>query len=139
MGTHRLRSDHPKSCRSRSRSGGGCGGGGSGLLVELFQPPAGFQNVLAVAEGADSDESLAAGSEPAAGGGHQVGLLKNLSKHVPRAPAREVHPHIWRVLPAVHVEAQGAEGVDDNLGVLLVEADHTVHRLKQERKSQRKK
>lgn len=55
-----------------------------------------------VTEGTGSDEPLSCRAETAAGCGHDVAALQDLGKDVPGGLAREAHPDIGRILPAIY-------------------------------------
>ncbi|KAK4380845.1 hypothetical protein Sango_3024700 [Sesamum angolense] len=58
-----------------------------------------FQNIVPVSKGTDPDETFTTRSKTASRSCNNMGLLKNLAEHIPRALARKVDPNIWCILP----------------------------------------
>lgn len=52
-------------------------------LVELLESSTGFQHVVPVAKGADPNKTFTSGPKPTARCGDNMGLLKNLTEHIP--------------------------------------------------------
>jgi len=95
---------------------------------EVFpEPGGGLQHPVPAVEGADPDEPLAAGAEPAARHGDDMRLVEDLREHVPGAAPREAHPHVGRVGAAVHLLAERRERVHQHARVLLVHGYHAAH------------
>jgi hypothetical protein len=94
---------------------------------ELLEPGDSLDDPVPAVEGADPDEPLAAGSEPAARHGDDVRLLEDLREHVPRLAPGEPHPHVRRVGAAVHLLPERRERLHQQPRVLLVHADHAAH------------
>lgn len=58
-----------------------------------------------------------------------MGLLKNLTEHIPGASFRKVNPYIWRIFTPVYLEAKRIESVDNNGSVFFVETNYLMHGL----------